>query len=92
MEERTKDRIHDTLKSGGSITETKSHNQELIVALMNTKCHLYNVFIFHMSLVVAKTKVEFGKLLSPTNFIQKVIYDKNGDFFLNGKFVEGKKN
>jgi hypothetical protein len=29
--------------------------------------------------------------LSPTKFIQKVIYDGNGEFVLNGKFVEGTK-
>jgi hypothetical protein len=40
MEERMKDMIHETLKSGGGITETKGHDQELIVALMSVKCSL----------------------------------------------------
>ena len=50
-----------------------------------------DVFLFHMYLVVAQTKVKFGKVLSPTEFIQKVIYDKNGKFVLDGKFVKGMK-
>jgi hypothetical protein len=36
-------------------------------------------------------KVKFGKVLSPTEFIQKVIYDGNGKFVLDGKFVKGTK-
>jgi hypothetical protein len=68
-EERTKDMIHETLKSGGGITETKEHDQELIVALMREKCCLGDVFLFHTYLVVARTKVDFGKVLSPTKFI-----------------------
>jgi hypothetical protein len=91
MEERTKDMIHETLKSGGGITETKGHDQELIVALMSVKCRLGDVFLFHTYLVVARMEVKFGKVLSPTEFIQKVIYDGNGEFVLDGKFVEGMK-
>jgi hypothetical protein len=37
IEERKKYTIHDTLKSGGGIIETKGHDQELTVALMNVK-------------------------------------------------------
>jgi hypothetical protein len=70
--------IHETLKSGGGITETKGHGQELIVALVSVKCHLGDVFLFHTYLVVSRTKVTFGKVLSPIEFIQKVIYDGNG--------------
>jgi hypothetical protein len=38
-----------------------------------------------MYLVVARMKVEFGKVLIRIEFIQKVIYDENG------KFVKGTK-
>jgi hypothetical protein len=41
--------------------------------------------------VVARTEVKFGKVLSPTEFIQKVIYDGNGKFVLDCKFVKGTK-
>jgi hypothetical protein len=51
-----KDMIHETLKSGGSITKTKGNYQELIVALMSVKCCLGNVFLFHTYLVVARTE------------------------------------
>jgi hypothetical protein len=41
--------------------------------------------------VVSIMEVKFGKVLSPTEFIHKVIYDRNGKFILYGKFVEGTK-
>jgi hypothetical protein len=91
MEERMKNMIHETLKSGGGITETKMHDQELIVALTSAECSLGNVILFHTYLVVARTNTKFGKVLSPIEFIQKVIYDRNGEFVLDGKFVEGIK-
>jgi hypothetical protein len=58
---------------------------------MSVKFHLEDVFLFHTYLVVARMKVNFGKVLSPTEFIQNFIYDVNGEFVLNGKFVEGTK-
>jgi hypothetical protein len=58
---------------------------------MSAKCSLGNIFLFHTHLVVARTEVKFGKLLSPTKFIQKDIYDKNGKSLFDGKFVEAKK-
>jgi hypothetical protein len=91
MEERTKDMIHENLKSGGGIIENKGHDQELIVALMSVKCSLGDVFLFHMYLVVAQTKVKFGKVLSPIEFIKNAIYDRNGKCVLDGKFVKGTK-
>jgi hypothetical protein len=69
MEERMKNMIHETMKSGGGITETKGHDQELIVALKSEKCSLGDVFLFHTYLVVAIIEVKFGKVLSPIEFI-----------------------
>jgi hypothetical protein len=90
-QERTKDMIHETLKSGGSIREAEWHNQELIVTLMSYECSLGNVFLLHMNLVVSRTDIKFGKILSTTQFIQKVINDKNGKFVFDCEFVEGAK-
>jgi hypothetical protein len=36
-------------------------------------------------MVVARMEVNFGKVLSPIEFIQKVIYDENGKCVLDGK-------
>jgi hypothetical protein len=84
--------IHETLKNGGRIIETKGNNQELIVALMSAKFRIGDVFLFHTYLVVSRMKVTFGKVLSPTEFIQKLInYDMNGEFVLDSKFFEGTK-
>ena len=52
MKERMEDMIHETLKSGGSITQDKGNDQELIVTLMSSKGSLGNVFLFHTDLVV----------------------------------------
>jgi hypothetical protein len=40
MKERMKDMIHETLKSGGGIIETKGHDQEFIVPPMSAKYSL----------------------------------------------------
>jgi hypothetical protein len=69
MEKRRKYIIHETLKSGRGITEAKGHDQELIVALMSSKCIIGNVLFFHMDVVVARTKIKFSKVLSTTQFI-----------------------
>jgi hypothetical protein len=55
IEERTKEMIHETLKSGRGITHAKRHDQELIVTLMSAKGIFGNIFIFHIDLVVART-------------------------------------
>jgi hypothetical protein len=55
--------IHETLKSGGSITHAKGNDRELIVTLMISKGSLGNVFFLHTYLVVARTKIKFGNVL-----------------------------
>ena len=45
--------IHEALKSGWGITETKWNDQEFIIALMNSKSSLWNVYFFHANLVIA---------------------------------------
>jgi hypothetical protein len=77
MEKRMKDMMHEALESGGSITKDKGHDQKLIVALMGSKCSIRNVFLIHIDLVVARTKIKFSKELGATQFIQEVINDKN---------------
>ena len=79
------------MKSGGGITQVKGHEQELTVTLMSSKWSLGNVFFLHTYLVVARTKIKLGKVLSTTQFIQKVINDRNGKFFFDGEFVESTK-
>jgi hypothetical protein len=85
----TEDMIHEALEGGGGITQAKGNDQKLIVALMRSKGSLGNVCLFHMYLVVARTKIKFSKELGTTQFIQEVINDRNGKFVFNGKFVEG---
>ena len=49
--------IHEALKSGWGITETKWHDQEFITAFMSSESSLRNVDFFHVYLVIAKAKI-----------------------------------
>jgi hypothetical protein len=89
VEKRMEDMIHEALESGGGITQDKGHEQKLIVALMSSKGSLGKIYLFHMYLVVSRTKIQFSEELGTTQFIQEVINDSNGEFVFDGKFVEG---
>jgi hypothetical protein len=89
MEKRMEYMIHKTLESGRSITESKGNYQEFMMTLMSAKCSLGDVFFFHMDLVVARTEIQFGELLSTTQFIQEVINARNGEFVFDCEFLEG---
>ena len=91
VEKRMEDMIHEALEGGGGITQAKGHDQKIIVTLMSSKGNLGNVFLFHTYLVVARMKVNFSKVLSPSEFSQKVMYDRNEKCVLDSKFVEDMK-
>jgi hypothetical protein len=78
------DMVHEALKGGVGVTQTKGHDQKVIVALMSVKGHLGNVELFHTYLVIARAKIKFGEELGATQFIQEVIYDRNGKFVFDG--------
>ena len=90
-EEKIEDMIHETLESGGRTTQTKGHEQELIVTLMSSKCSLGNVFLFLTYLVVAKTQIKFSEVLSTTHLIQEIINVRNREVVLDGNLIEGTK-
>jgi hypothetical protein len=46
-EKRAEDMVHEALEGGGGITQTKGHDQKLIVAVMSAKDGLGNVGLFH---------------------------------------------
>jgi hypothetical protein len=83
-EKRVEDMVHEALEGGGGVTQAKGHDQKLIVALMSAKGCLGNASLFHAYLVIARAKIKFGKELGATQFIQKVINDKNGKFVFDG--------
>jgi len=56
--------IHEALKSGWGVTETKWHAQEFTMAFMSLETSLGNVYFFHAYLVVARAKTYIGKELS----------------------------
>ena len=84
IEKGTKDMIHEALEGGGGTTQAKGYDQKLIVALMSVKGRLGNVGLFHAYLVIARAKIKFSKELGATQFIQKVINDRNGKFVFDG--------
>jgi hypothetical protein len=59
---------------------------------MSTKGSLGNINLLHMNLVIAKTKIKFGKKMSTSKFIQRIINDWNEKFILDGDFVDNMKN
>jgi len=54
--------IHETLKSGGGITQSKGNDQELIVRFMSSKGSLVYVSLFHTYVVVSRMEIKFGKV------------------------------
>ena len=68
-EKRMKDMIHEALEGGEGITQSKGHEQKLIVDLMSSKGSLGNVCVFHTYLVVTRTKIQFSEELGATQFI-----------------------
>ena len=84
MEKGVEDMVHEALEGGGGVTQAKGHDQKLIVALMSAKGRLGNVSLFHAYLVIARSKIKFGKELSATQFIQRVINERNGKFVFDG--------
>jgi len=85
------DMIHDILKSGGGVTQSKGHDQELIVSLMGSEGSLGDFFLFHTYMVVSRMEIKFRKVLRTTLFIQKVFNDRDEKFGFDCKFVEGPK-
>jgi hypothetical protein len=84
MEKRAEDMVHEALEGGGGVTQTKGHDQKLIVDLMSVKGGLGNVGHFHTYLVIARAKIKFGKELGTIQCIQEVINDRNGKFAFDG--------
>ena len=83
--------IHEALKSGWGITETKWHDQEFIMAFMSSESSLWNVYFFHANLVIAQAKVELSKELSPIQFIQQIIDNQDGKFIFDSQLIKGPK-
>jgi hypothetical protein len=90
-EKRTEDMIHEALEGGEGITQTKGHDQELIVTLMSLKGSLVDVNILHTYMVVSITKIKSSEVLSTTQPIQEIINDMNGKLVVDGEFIEGMK-
>lgn len=72
---RPKEVIHQTLKSGRYISETKRCHEKLVVSLMGTEGSLRNVRFMDSNLVVSSSEVQFGEETSPIKFIQQFIYN-----------------
>jgi hypothetical protein len=60
------DMIHEDLESVGIITQARGYDQELILALMSSKCSIRNVHLSHTYLVVSRMKIKFSKELRTT--------------------------
>ena len=68
-----KDIVHQDLKGGRCIDEAKRHHQELKVAVMCVKCHLFYVLWVHAHLVMARAEVELGEEAGAMELIEELI-------------------
>jgi len=70
VEEGPKNIVHQRLKGGRRIAQTKGHDQELEVPVVRAERRLVDVLGVHAHLVVARAKVQLGEVLGAVEFIE----------------------
>ena len=79
------------MKISGSITKTKWHDQEFIVAFMSSESWFGDVNFLHAYLMIAKAEFKLGKEFITMEFIKKIIHHGNREFVLDSELVKGPK-
>lgn len=75
--------VHQSLKCGWSICESKWHHQVLKMANVSAKSCLMNACRIHSDLMVARPKVNFREVTSSLQFIQQILNYCNRVLVLN---------
>ena len=73
----SEDLIHQGLECGRSISETKGHDQKLIVAIMCVESYFRDIIRMDPNLVIPGTKIQLGEKMSTMELIQKLINNGN---------------
>lgn len=53
--------MHQRTKSGSCISQTKRHEEKLIVPFMSSKCNFWDVLSLYLNLMVTEFEVDFRK-------------------------------
>jgi hypothetical protein len=91
-EKMMEDMIHEALESGGRITQTKGHDQKLIVVIMSSKGSLSNVFLFHTDLVVARMRSSLVNNWAPLNSSKRSSMTGMGNLSLMVSLLRAQKS
>ena len=76
--------IHQALECGRSISETKGHDQKLIVAIMCAKSYFRDISLMNPNLMIPRAKIQLGEKLST----MKLINNKNWKLILDGEVIK----
>jgi hypothetical protein len=80
--------MHHSLECHRSIGQAEWHDQELEVSMMGAQRHLGNVGAVHADLMVTAPQIQLGEVLCPTQFIEQLIDDRNGEHVAHGARIE----
>ena len=75
--------IHSSLEGRCSIAQTKRHYTKFVMAVVSAKSNFRDVTEIHMNLVIALEQIQLREATSSPQFIQKLIYGRNGKAVLD---------
>jgi hypothetical protein len=56
--------IHEGLKCGRSIHQSKRHNKEFVVSVISSEGSFLNIFLNYLHLMIPRARVQFGEIFS----------------------------
>ena len=80
--------IHQGLECGRSISETKGHDQKLILAIMCAESCFRDIILMNPNLMIPRAKIQLGEKLSTMKLIKKLINNRNWKLILDGEVIK----
>ena len=87
----SEDLIHQGLECGRSISETKGHDQKLIVAIMCAESYFRDIILMNPNLMIPRAKIQLGEKWSTMKLIKKIINNRNWKLILDGEVIKCSK-
>jgi hypothetical protein len=81
--------VHEVHEVGGSISESKRHDQELVKTITSGKSGFRNVARSNLDLVVTRTKIDLREDFGTSQLIEKNIDSRKRVFVFDGDYIEG---
>jgi hypothetical protein len=82
------DVIHDGLKSGWRVSQSKGHNEELEVPVMSAERCLRHIIRVHTHLMVPAAEIDLGEEARPLELIQEFIDHRNWKLVLHRLVIQ----